>query len=161
MHSMSVTFSLPNYHAKFQSRVSSSNEQKKWYESIFDISCLNKLISNTVTRVFSVAHKAIAWNIVLLPAATKLGQGNVFTGVCDSVHRGVCLPQCMLGYHTPPQSRHPSEQTPPWEQTHTPSDQTHPWEQTHPPPGADIPLGADTPPGSDTPSPRSRHTPWD
>ena len=60
MHSMSVTFSLPNYHVKFQSRVSSSNEQKKWYESIFDISCLNKLISNTVTRVFSVAHKAFA-----------------------------------------------------------------------------------------------------
>ena len=25
----------------------------------------------------------------LLPAATKLDQGNVFTGVCDSVHRGV------------------------------------------------------------------------
>ena len=25
----------------------------------------------------------------LLPDATKLGQGNVFTGVCDSVHRGV------------------------------------------------------------------------
>ena len=24
----------------------------------------------------------------LLPPATKLGQGNVFTGVCDSVHRG-------------------------------------------------------------------------
>ena len=26
-----------------------------------------------------------------LPAATKLGQGNVFTSVCDSVHRGVYL----------------------------------------------------------------------
>ena len=25
---------------------------------------------------------------LLLPAATKLGQGNVFTGVCDSVQRG-------------------------------------------------------------------------
>ena len=23
-----------------------------------------------------------------LPPATKLGQGNIFTGVCDSVHRG-------------------------------------------------------------------------
>ena len=28
------------------------------------------------------------WNAVLLPPATKLGQGYVFTGVCDSVHRG-------------------------------------------------------------------------
>ena len=25
---------------------------------------------------------------MLLPPATKLGQGYVFTGVCDSVHRG-------------------------------------------------------------------------
>ena len=33
----------------------------------------------------------------LLPPATKLGQGYVFTRVCDSVHRGG-LPQCMLGY---------------------------------------------------------------
>ena len=37
---------------------------------------------------------------LLLPPATKLGQGNVFTGMCDSVHRGG-LPQCMLGYHSP------------------------------------------------------------
>ena len=27
----------------------------------------------------------------LLPPATKLGQGYIFTGVCDSVHRGGCL----------------------------------------------------------------------
>ena len=46
-----------------------------------------------------------------LPAATKLGQGNVFTGVCDSVHRGRSLPQCILGY-TPPEQT-PREQTPP------------------------------------------------
>ena len=26
-----------------------------------------------------------------LPPATKLGQGYVFTGVCDSVHRGACM----------------------------------------------------------------------
>ena len=29
----------------------------------------------------------------LLPAATKLGQGNVFTGACDSVHGGGGLRQ--------------------------------------------------------------------
>ena len=27
-----------------------------------------------------------------LPPATKLGQGCIFTGVCDSVHRGECYP---------------------------------------------------------------------
>ena len=53
----------------------------------------------------------------LLPA-TKLGQGNVFTGVCDSVHRGGrCLPQCMLAYHHHhhPGSRHPPPHRACWE----------------------------------------------
>ena len=33
----------------------------------------------------------------LLPPATKLGQGNVFTGVCDSVNRGGAIPACIAG----------------------------------------------------------------
>ena len=92
-----------------------------------------------------------------LPAATKLGQGNVFTGVCDSVHRGGgCLPECMLGYppgadsprpDTPPgadpPSRHPHwEQTAPW--TRHPPRSRPPWEQTHTP---------------QTRHPRTRHPP--
>ena len=66
----------------------------------------------------------------LLPPATKLGQGYVFTGVCDSVHRGgVCLSACW-DTHTP------------WEQTalpqgaDTPQEQTPPWSK---PPRADTP----------------------
>ena len=55
------------------------------------------------------------------------GQGNIFTPVCHSVHRGG-LPQCMLGY--PPPDQTPPEQTPPWDKTPIP-DQT--------------PLGPDTP----------------
>ena len=36
--------------------------------------------------------------VMFLPAATKLGQGNVFTGVRDSVHvGGVCIPACIAG----------------------------------------------------------------
>ena len=59
-----------------------------------------------------------------LPPATKLGQGYVFTLVCDSVHGGWgCLSQCML-------------MIPPWEQT---------------PPGADTAPGADTPREQTTP----------
>ena len=42
----------------------------------------------------------------LLPPATKLGQGYVFTGVCDSVHRGVSA-SVHAGIHTPPGSRQP------------------------------------------------------
>ena len=52
-------------------------------------------------------------HMVYLLAATKLGQGNVFTGICDSVHRGGCLPQCMLGYQPPPRSRPPTTRPPP------------------------------------------------
>ena len=57
-----------------------------------------------------------------LLAATKLGQGNVFTGVCDSVHRGgVCLSACWDTPHPPGADphgsrHHPPEQIPP-EQT--------------------------------------------
>ena len=65
----------------------------------------------------------------LFPPATKLGQGYVFTGVCDSVHRGdVCLSAC-------------------WD-THTPWEQTAPPGSRHPP-GADTPP-RQTPPGADT-----------
>ena len=52
-----------------------------------------------------------------------------------------CLPQCMLGCHTPlradtPKSRHPWEQTPP--RADTPQDQT-PRKTRHPPPGKQTP----------------------
>ena len=51
------------------------------------------------------------WGGLALPAATNLGQGIVFTGICDSVHRGG-LPQCMLGYHPPWEADPPKKQTP-------------------------------------------------
>ena len=53
-------------------------------------------------------------------------EGYVFTPGCHSVHRGG-LPQCMLGYHAPP------EQTPP-PGPGTPPEQTPP--QSRHPPGA-------------------------
>ena len=34
----------------------------------------------------------MAFANLLLPPATKLGQGNIFTGVCDSVNRGMSAP---------------------------------------------------------------------
>ena len=84
----------------------------------------------------------------------KLGQGNVFTGVCDSVHRGG-LPQCMLGYnhHPPPDPPAPGSRAPPG-----------PDPQSRHPPGSRHPLVADTPhpSGADTPqeqTPQSRHPP--
>ena len=58
-----------------------------------------------------------------LPPATKLGQGYVFTGVCDSVHRGGAVPDQVHPQdqvhprtrYTPPDQVHPSGPgTPPW-----------------------------------------------
>ena len=39
-----------------------------------------------------------------LPSTTKLRQGNIFTGFCQSFcsQGGGCLPQCILGYTHPP-----------------------------------------------------------
>ena len=77
----------------------------------------------------------------LLPAATKLGQGNIFTSVCQEFcpqGGGGCLPQCMLGYppdQTPPpprdqapRSRHPPGPGTPPRTRHTPPEQTPPRE---------------------------------
>ena len=51
---------------------------------------------------------------LLLPPATKLGQGYVFTGVCDSdsVHGGVSA-SVHAGIPHPPEQTHPPKQTPP------------------------------------------------
>ena len=51
-----------------------------------------------------------------LPAATKLGQGNVFTGVCDSGHGGLSA-SVHTGIPSPPRADTPQEQTSPQEQT--------------------------------------------
>ena len=50
---------------------------------------------------------------LLLPSATKLRQGNIFTSVCHSVHRG-CIPAYPAHAGIHPLGRHPSRQTPPF-----------------------------------------------
>ena len=77
--------------------------------------------------------KSIRWPKApsFLPAATKLGQGNIFTGVCLSTGGGG-LPQCMLGYTPPdqtPRSRHPPGPNPP--RADTPPGTRPPWSR-HP-----------------------------
>ena len=109
------------------------------------------------------SHNVTCKTLGLLPAATKLGQSNVFTGVCDSVHRrGVCLSACWdttppgadiphtpgadpPGADTPPGSRHlPWSSHPPGVDPHSP--------QSRHPPGSRHPLGLSTPP-------RTKYTP--
>ena len=66
--------------------------------------------------------------IHLLPPAIKLGQGYVFTRICDSVHGGGGLSHCILGY-TPRDQR---QAPPPRDQRHAP-----PRDQRQaPPPGS-------------------------
>ena len=87
----------------------------------------------------------------LLPPATKLGQGYVFTGVCHSVNRGGEVPDQV---HPPGQGTPPGLGAPPRHQVH-PRDQVHPprtrytpRDQVHPPrPGT--PPGLGTPPGTE------------
>ena len=77
------------------------------------------------------------------------GQGNVFTGVCLSTGWG-CLPQCMLGCHTPldghppPGWRTPPGWRPPWMEN-PPRMENHPLDGD--PPGWRTP-----PPGKQTPA---------
>ena len=96
--------------------------------------------------------------LALLPSATKLRQGNVFTPVCHSVHGG-CLPQCMLGY------THPWADIPPGQTPYTPW-QTPPWANKplgrHPllgrnPPGQTPPPPGQTQPHLDRHTHRGRH----
>ena len=83
----------------------------------------------------------------LLPSATQFRQGYIFTGVCDSVHKGVS--QHALGQTPPrqtlPPGRHPAADTPSGRHPlgrhppgQTPPRQTPPWADT---PWADTPLG--------------------
>ena len=78
------------------------------------LGCYIHLLKN---KLFNLQTQAMSRSLhirrALLPAATKLGQGNVFTGVCDSVHRGgVCLSACW-DTTTPPGADIPRDQTSP------------------------------------------------
>ena len=77
----------------------------------------------------------------LLPAATKLGQGNIFTSVCQEFcpQGGRVSPSVHAGI--PPRTRHP-----PWDQAHHPPQTRHPPRTRHPP-------------GADPPETRHTHTP--
>ena len=90
------------------------------------------------------------WNAFLLPP-TSWGKV-MFSQACVILFTWGCLPQCMLGYHTP-WSRH--SPGPDLLGPDTPQDQTPPGSRN--PPRSRHPPGPDTLPGQ-TP-PQSRHSP--
>ena len=88
----------------------------------------------------------------LITVSTKLRQGNIITGMCQSFFsQGTPWADTPLG-------RHPPGQTPPWADTPLPGRHPLPGRQ---PPGQTLPP-ADTPPCTDTPlgrHPLDRHPP--
>ena len=95
----------------------------------------------------------------LLPPATKLGQGYVFTGVCHSVQRGGVPdqvhppgPGTPRTRYTPQDQVHPPDQVPPPPRPGTPHTRYTPPDQVHPP-------GTRYPPPDQVPSPHQVHPP--
>ena len=77
-----------------------------------------KNISDFILNI--LARQKLGGIISSLPPATKLGQGYIFTGDCDSVHRGFCL--STRWDTTPRPGRHPpgTRQAPPGPGSHPP-----------------------------------------
>ena len=117
-----------------------------------------KVVSSTFCK--SLAFTMLKKYCCLLLAATKLGQGNIFTSMCQEFcprgwGREGCLPQCMLGYTPPEQTHHPPEQTPLDQADPTsPREQTPPRTRQTPLGAATIPPGPGRPPQEQTPPPR-------
>ena len=88
----------------------------------------------------------------------RLGQGNMFTGMCLFTGGGEYLTRYTPREQTPPRTRPPLEQTPPGSRHPPGADIPH-----KPPPRADTPQSrpprTDTPLGADTPHLQSRHHP--
>ena len=121
------------------------------------------------TRLLALHLQLSSRRLQFLPAATKLGQGNIFTGVClstggggvsASVHAGIYPPEQtppQPDTHTPRPDTPPDQTPPPRPETPTPPRAGPPDQTRHPP--EQTPPGPDTHPRADTPSPQTRHTP--
>ena len=79
------------------------------------------LLKNQGKGIFTARKRSLGLANIYRPQRC-CGQGNVFTRVCDSVHRAGVCPQCMLGYHhplgpgTPPRTMLPRDQALPLDQ---------------------------------------------
>ena len=131
---------------------------------IFFKVCLCELLYGFQTRflkgvrrglnpILQAQIKVMNFETFLLPSATLLRQGNIFTRVCHSGHGEVSATP--PGRQTPPAGIHPHRQTPPGRQTPSPW-QTPPSMQTSPVAGRHhhpLPQQANTP----LPPPPSRY----
>ena len=96
-------------------------------------------------RCYLWRHKSFQQWKTYLPPATKLGQGYVFTRVCDSVHGGSA--SVHAGIPTPPGKETPWQGRPPMARRPPPGKADHPGKET--PSKADPPGKADPPDKAD------------
>ena len=101
---------------------------RPYNRTCFNSHQISAAYSVQVYKVSSDDHQMSLTGKGSLPAATNLGQGNIFTGVCLST-AGVCLSAC---WDIPPSARPPS---------------------TRPSPGADTPPPGTRPPWAPPPCP--------
>ena len=111
------------------------------YRELWRDTNVSSALTDSTSQRLSVSHRADSnhgteYIAIFTARKRRLGQGNVFTPVCDSVHGGVSAPldaSINPPAHThpwahPPGHIHPPGHTPPW--THT-----HPgWTHTQTPP---------------------------
>ena len=100
-----------------------------WNAFLF-IYVFNSLLQQNAFKLNEVNGNCSQTSEIIITARKRsLGQGNIFTPVCHSVHRGEYLTR-----YTPPDQVHPS-----WDQVHPPGTRYTPRDQVHP-------LGPGTPP---------------
>ena len=93
----------------------------EWHTGVKTLPCRRLLLWTLITKICT-GHFAVNDNY----RPQRSCEGYVFTPVCHSVHRGVCLSACWDA--TPPDQAHPRDQAPPWKQT----DQAQPPRTRHP-----------------------------
>ena len=81
---------------------------------------MTTLLQRMHSAPITLKDKATTIRLQYLPPAKKLGQGYLFTGMCDSVHRGVSA--SVHAGITAPLEHIPllPDQVPPWDQVHPP-----------------------------------------
>ena len=128
---------------------------KSWIRHCFYLCTVSYYTGNVTTKT-EVPNQPqtnllqIGHQLIFFRPQRSCGQGNIFTPVCHSVHRGGSA-SVHAGMPTPrpdpPEQTHNTPQT----RHHPPGTRHHPPGTRHHPPRADPPPGADTPWGADTP----------
>ena len=84
---------LPQMVLTSTSVVAQSSMRTGWWLPLTVLSSTLRKYSHKNLLTFAEGNIILMKNL-LLPSTTKLHQGNIFTGVCQTFHSGVCLSAC-------------------------------------------------------------------